>query len=241
MSRIEQVLKEKPVLSADKIHVFLYQISLFNSKDLVEYLPEDEGHRADRLRIEQKREQFVITRSLLRLLLSSNLGKEPRDIVFSYEKQGKPVVKDYINRVPIEFNISHSGDYALIAMTLENKVGVDIEEVNPDIDYKSLSNRFFSEKERNDLINLDEKQQCDAFYRIWARKESFIKATGQGISFGLDKFSVPINESIDDAREIITAEKLNDKWFCYELMKLDNYKTALTATTKNSAIIISSR
>jgi len=230
--------KERLILSTDKIHVFLYQLSLFNSQEMRQYLSGDECKRADRLKIEQKRAQFIITRSLLRLMLSRSLDKQPQDIEFSYEEHGKPILKDHPQNKPIEFNISHSGDFALIAITLGHKVGVDIEQINSRTEYQSLSNRFFSDKERTELLALDKQQQCDAFYRVWARKESFIKATGQGIGFGLDKFSVPVDENISDGRRIITFVKTDAEWFCYDLMKLDNYKTALTTTANNRVAVI---
>lgn len=218
--------------------MFLFQLSLFNSKDLLPCLSEDEVIRADKLKIEQKKNQFVITRGLLRLLLSSSLGKEPNEIMFAYEQHCKPAINEKVNSKSVEFNISHSGDYALIAMTLENKVGVDIEQINPEIDYASLSKRFFSEKEKNELLNLDKDLQCDAFYRVWARKESFIKAIGKGVAFGLDRFSVPLLGINNTGMEIVTTKSLSDEWFCYDLITLDNYKTALTTCRKGVDIVI---
>lgn len=237
MKSIEQILKEKIVLSADEIHVFLYKISLFNSNKLIHTLSEDERTRADKLKIKQKQDQFIVTRSLLRLLLSNSLSKEAGDVVFTYEQHGKPIIKDQVNNKPVEFNVSHSGDYALIAMTLGNRVGVDIEAINMRMEYESLSTRFFSEKEKNELFNVDKQQQCDAFYRIWARKESFIKAIGQGVSFGLDRFSVPVDETIKNGKEIATSAGLHDKWFCYDLMKLDDFKLALTTSSSKIKIL----
>jgi 4'-phosphopantetheinyl transferase len=237
MSTIDSLVKEEPVLSSDKVHVFLYQISLFNSAEMILHLSEDEQARADKLKIQQKRDQFVITRALLRLLLSSILGKEPQDIVFSYEQHGKPTIEDKINDKAIEFNISHSGDYALIGITLENKVGVDIEEINPDINHQSLSKRFFSEKEKNELQSLVNNKQRDTFYRIWARKESFIKAIGKGVAFGLDRFSVSLDMGNDVGMEILTSIPLRDDWFVYNLLEMDNYKTALTTSRKDINII----
>ena len=238
MSTSDSVVNKEFLLSDETIHVFLYQISLFNSAEMILHLSDDEQGRAAKLKIQQKKDQFVITRALLRLLLSTNLGKDSQDIVFSYEQHGKPTIEDKINDKAIEFNISHSGDYALIAMSLENKVGVDIEEINSSIDYQSLSKRFFSDKEKNELQSLENDRQCDAFYRIWARKESFIKATGKGVSFGLDRFSVPLEESNDSGMEILTSVPIKDDWFVYDLLDMDNYKTALTTSRKGGGIII---
>ena len=80
--------------------------------------------------------------------------------------------------------------------------------------------------------------QLDTFYRIWARKESFIKATGKGVAYGLDQFSVTLDETIDGGTEVLTFNPLDDKWFCYDLINIDNYKTALTTTNKTCDIVI---
>ncbi len=238
MNTLEQILQERLVLSDNKIHVYLIQFDLFDNKQCIQYLSEDERIRAEKLKIDEKKNQFVIARSVLRLLLSSALGKSYQNIEFFYGEHGKPGIIESLNNKPIEFNISHSGNYALIAITLSNKVGVDIEEVNFDTDYQSLSKRFFSENEKNELISLGDELQLDTFYRIWARKESFIKATGKGVAFGLDRFSVTLDEAIDGGMEVLTFTPSNDKWFCYDLIKIDNYKTALTTCDMTCDVVI---
>ena len=239
MISVDQILKAKPVLSNEQVHVFLFQLNSFNCNDLLPYLSEDELIRASKLKIEQKKNQFVITRGLLRRLLSNCLEKEPGELTFSYQQHCKPTIDDKYNNKSIEFNVSHSGNYGLIAMTLENKVGIDIEETNPEIDFQSLSNRFFSDNEKKELINLDKDEQLDAFYRVWVRKESFIKAIGKGVAFGLDRFSVSLEENINTEMEVVTPESINDKWFCYDITMLDNYKTALTTCRQGIDIVIS--
>jgi 4'-phosphopantetheinyl transferase len=238
MNTFEKILQEKLVLSDNKIHVYLIQFNLFDSKKCIQYLSEDELIRAGKLKIEEKKDQFVITRSVLRLLLSSAVGKSYQDIEFFYGEHGKPSIKESLNKQPIEFNISHSGNYALIAITLSNKVGVDIEKINSDIDHQSLSKRFFSKQENNELQGIDEGQRGDVFYRIWSQKESFIKATGQGVAFGLERFSVSLEEGEQSGTVVTTTASLDEKWFTYNLLELDDYKTALTTSTKNSEIVI---
>ena len=79
------------------------------------------------------------------------MSKIPNQIEFSYNKHGKPFVPEKYNNHSLEFNISHSDIYGLIAITLDNKIGVDIQRVNHDINIDSLSERFFSEDEKEDL------------------------------------------------------------------------------------------
>jgi 4'-phosphopantetheinyl transferase len=238
MNTLDQILKERIVLTDNKIHVYLIQFNLFDDKECIQYLSEDELVRAEKLKIEEKKNQFVIARSVLRLLLSSVVGKSYQDIEFFYGEHGKPSIKESLNKQPIEFNISHSGNYALIAITLSHKVGVDIEEIKFDLDHQSLSKRFFSEQEYSELQRINESQQCDVFYSVWAKKESFIKATGQGVAFGLERFSVSLDEESETGLKVKTPVQLEDDWFTFNLLELYDYKTALTTSTKYSDIII---
>jgi len=231
------ILEKKIELSDEQIHVFLLQFSLFDGEDFLCYLSKDECERANRLKIKSKKKQFIVTRGALRKILSNSLSKAMEEIVFSYGEHNKPYIEALYNNKSIEFNISHSGDYALIALTLNNKVGVDIEKINSEIDYKSLSNRFFSRTEKEALSCLDEDKKLDGFYRAWVRKESFIKATGKGIAYGLDRFSVSMDKNKICKIDINSASFENKQWYCYDLMKVDDYKTALVSCDDKVNII----
>jgi 4'-phosphopantetheinyl transferase len=237
MNNSKHLLEQEIELSDEKIYVYLLQLSLFDYSELFCYLSEDERIRADRLKIDEKKKQFVITRGALKKLLSNSLDKPGENIEISYGEYKKPFIKEKINNKTVEFNVSHSGDYALIAITLKNKVGIDIEKINYDIDYSSLSNRFFSQQENKELLNIDKSKQLEVFYRVWARKESFIKAIGKGVAFGLDNFSVSIDEVNNTQIKIHSSNLSNEYWYCYDLMEPDNYKTALTSCNRGIDII----
>jgi 4'-phosphopantetheinyl transferase len=237
VNNINKLLETKVELSDKQIHVFLLQLDLFNYDDFLFYLSEDESERAARLKVEEKKKQFVIVRGVLRKLLSNSLSKSSKAIKFSYGEHKKPAIEEKYNNKSVEFNISHSGNYALIAMTLTNKVGVDIEKINREINYQSLSNRFFSRKEKQELTRLNKDEQLDAFYRAWVRKESFIKATGKGIAYGLDQFSVSLEERKISGIELVSPNLIDEQWTCYDLVNLENYKTALTSCGKENNII----
>lgn len=238
MNTLEQILQERLKLSANEIHIYLIQFDLFDSKRCLQYLSDDERNRAEKLKIVAKKDQFIITRCVLRLLLSSVITKAYQSIEFLYGEHGKPSIKELIDDETVEFNISHSGNYALIAITLNNKVGVDIEEINPDIEHHSLSKRFFSKQENLELQGVSVEQRGDIFYRVWTRKESFIKATGEGIAFGLERFSVSLNEGGEAGLEVKTSVQLENEYFTYNLMDFEDYKTALTTSARNSEIVI---
>ena len=102
----------------------------------------------------EKEHQFIIARGITKKILANTLEKEPYQIELLYNQHGKPFINEKYNNYTIEFNISHSGLYGLIAITLDNKVGIDIQKIKPEIDIEALSNRFFSDEERNELNDI---------------------------------------------------------------------------------------
>ncbi len=224
-------------LTTEKVYVFLINLDFFDFTDFIGLLSNNEVKRADKMKTKKKKRQYIITRGMIKKLLSIIINKDPHKIEFSYNHHGKPFINEKYNGYSVEFNTSHSGVYGLIAITLDNKVGVDIQKIKPEIDFRALSNRFFSNNERNELLKLEKHEQQEAFYLGWVRKESFIKATGMGVAYGLDRFSVSLNK--EDNSNIVISDYENKKWHCYDLIEIGNYKTALTTCKNNIDILIS--
>jgi 4'-phosphopantetheinyl transferase len=231
------MLNEVVELSEKKIHVFLLHLDEYDEEQLYEFLSKDEKERADRLKVELKKKQFIISRSVLRKIISTSLNKSHDEIAFHYTDKNKPFIKDKINNKKLEFNVSHSEQCILIAVTLDNSVGVDVEKINANIDFESLSARFFSKKENQYLSNLEDSKKLNAFYNIWTRKEAFIKATGKGIAYGLDNFSVCSDNEFTSKIDIAHKEVLEENWFSFELMSIEQYKTALSTNNKEAELI----
>ena len=224
-------------LTTEKVYVFLINLDFFDFPDFIGLLSKYEVKRADKMKTKKKKRQYIITRGMIKKLLSIIIDKDPHKIEFSYNHHGKPFINEKYNGYSVEFNTSHSGRYGLIAITLDNKVGVDIQKIKPEIDFRALSSRFFSNNERNELLKLEKHEQQEAFYLGWVRKESFIKATGMGVAYGLDRFSVSLNK--EDNSNVIISDYENKKWHCYDLIEIGNYKTALTTCKNNIDILIS--
>ncbi len=106
---------------------------------------------------------------------------------YSYGPQGKPSL---IDEGWLEFNMSHSGDLALYAITEGRAVGVDVERVRPDVARELTEARFFTAAETDALLALPEDGRARAFFTVWTRKEACLKATGDGLSVPLDAFPV---------------------------------------------------
>jgi len=153
-------------------------------------LSSDEIARAERFHFTRDRQHFVRCRSAVREILGGYLGIPAQDIRFSYEANGKPQVVEDRNPRQLRFNISHSSGLAVIAVACGRAVGVDVEKIGLDVEYLELAERFFSTNEYKALSALPSSRLARAFFACWTRKEAFIKACGDGLSFPLSEFSV---------------------------------------------------
>jgi len=155
-------------------------------------LSADERGKVAAFRFDVDRRRCVVGRSLLRLLLGRCLRTPPQALRFVYGARGKPALAASQAVPPLAFNVSHSGDFILIALTNGRAVGVDVERMRPEVETEALAQRFFSAHERAVLAPLDAAAQREAFFACWARKEAYIKATGDGLSLPLHQFDVTV-------------------------------------------------
>ena len=160
-----------------------------------EVLSTDERERAARFHFERDRQCYCVTRAALRTLLGGYLQANPRELSFQYSDKGKPSLASRYRDCNLAFNVSHSGDVALLGFTRRRQIGVDIEKIRDDFDTFAIARRFFSAREQEQLSSLPEDQQRHAFFRCWTRKEAFIKALGEGLSHPLDQFDVSLDGS----------------------------------------------
>ncbi len=156
-------------------------------------LTEDELVRAERLRITPVRDRFIVARAFVRQVLARYLEREAGDIRFVYGRHGKPELAEGNDETAIRFNLSHSGNMALMAIARDREVGVDVEQMRPEICYLPLAERFFSPCEVAALRSLPENTRLEAFYTCWTRKEAYIKGCGAGLSLPLDSFDVSLH------------------------------------------------
>lgn len=166
-------------LAADKTHIFRISVDkLFHKikRKLPEVLSDREQEKAGRIFIQKDKERYAVSKFCLRTILSLCLNKAPQEIEFIFHEHKKPTVKD------IEFNISHTGDYVLIAIS-PKPVGIDIEYLNTEFDFQSILDITFSKKEI-DFIGKKNINPAN-FYAMWTRKEALLKASGEGVSDNL--------------------------------------------------------
>ena len=226
MNGLRQLSLIRPALSRGAVHVFLLRLAAFDADALTANLCPTEKARAARLKVAKARAQFIITRAVLRQLLANYLGIAPRALAFTAGPRGKPALSPDWRQKRVEFNVSHAADYALLALGLDHRLGVDIESVERQVDYRALANRFFSAAEQEAFKKLPAGAACAAFYRVWSRKEACLKATGQGLAGGLSGFSVPLGETLVQTGARGATDRGSD-WFIYNVIAPPGYQTAL--------------
>ena len=134
-------------------------------------LAADERARAERFYFQKHREHFIAGRGLLRDILSRYLDREPAQLRFCYNAYGKPSLTEETSAEGICFNLSHSHEMALYALTRGREIGVDIEYFRPDVEAEKLAERFFSPREVAVLRALPEHLRKEGFFNCWTRKE----------------------------------------------------------------------
>ena len=149
---------------------------------LTAILSPDEQERAARFVRQQDCDRFVACRGALRWIVGRYAGLPARSCRFEYGRYGKPRLWQSPAAAAVQFNVSHSGERALIAVARNRAVGVDLEQIRPDVDIHDVGQMVFSATERETLRTLPEKDQLAAFFDLWTCKEAYLKAMGRGFS-----------------------------------------------------------
>ena len=139
----------------------------------------EEQARYDCIAAPTKQTEFLVSRILMRVVLSSMLGLAPSAIRFDIATYGKPFLKCTVSEQNLYFNLSHSNGYLLFAVTLYGEIGVDVETLG---EYQeNIARRFFHSDELNWLDNLAPSRRADGFYHLWTVKEACVKALATGV------------------------------------------------------------
>ena len=174
---------DKITLKTGDIH--LWRIPLKLAPGEIAYLKKllnvEELARADRLLDRAKAQDFIVARARLRQILGRYLDLEPAAIQFEYGAKGKPFLKKNLEP-DLSFNLSHAGIWAVLALSKDSEIGIDIEYIDPQLDYEKLATHFFSPPERDRLMQYPPERQRRGFYRIWTEKEALLKCLGTGFS-----------------------------------------------------------
>jgi 4'-phosphopantetheinyl transferase len=178
-------------LPSDEVHVWRATLDqpAAGIAAFMRILSSDERARAEKFHFEADRKRHIIGRGLSRRLLGHCLGRPAQELEFEYNEYGKPGLPAGLHP-PLAFNVSHSGDLVLVALTLGRALGIDVERMRSEMANQEIAARFFSANECKALAALAPDVQCAAFFACWTRKEAYLKARGDGLSLPLDAFDV---------------------------------------------------
>ena len=196
MHKFEENWKTPPAcvqLSPEEIHLWcvdLDSIAIANSPKETP-LSDDEIGRAARFHFERDRKRFAETRIALRKILAAYIPLKAHEIKFDYQQNGKPEISESQNCNCIRFNVSHSGNFAIIGVTLKRGIGVDIEKYRK-MEFLEIARRYFSEREYGELQAIPAQDLQRYFFSCWTRKEALLKGLGEGIANLLDQVSVSL-------------------------------------------------
>lgn len=166
----------------------LWQFSLEHELHVADQLLNaDERARTDRFYFSRHKRRFSTARATLRIILARYLNTAPERLEFIYNSHGKPTV---INSQKLQFNISHTGDLAMLAVGKGYPMGVDIEKYSAR-PYEGIAKNLFSEQEFMGFKKAPPSMKAALFFHVWAQKEAFIKASGLGLSYPTKEFHVP--------------------------------------------------
>src|SRR5271156_6859731 len=181
------------ILGNDEVHVWRASLDRSPSQvdGLLDTLAPDEQARAGQFYFPIDRDRFIVARGRLRELLGRYLNRPARAVSFQYGTHAKPALA-FESESALRFNISHSQDTAIYAVTRGREIGIDLEFIRDDVEIADIARRFFSGHEVAMLQALPVGLQKSAFFLCWTRKEAYIKARGEGLSLPLDQFDVSL-------------------------------------------------
>lgn len=204
------------------------------ARTLMRVLSGEEIDRAERLVVEARRRHFIVARAVLRIILGAYTDVRPEELRFRAGVYGKPALESHRGREMPAFNVSHSHGLALYAIAAPGRrVGIDVEYIRRRVNWLGIAERQFAPGEAAFITGVPEDDRVHAFFRIWTRKEAYLKATGKGLSVPLNHFDV---SRLPGGQACFVDEggllKEMQGWSFQDLAPCDGYTAALAAEGK---------
>ena len=199
-------------------------------------LSSDERQRGERFHFDRHRDRFVVCRAQLRRVLARYLMMAASEVRFEYEPLGKPKLCGERLACGLHFNLSRSAEIALIAITSERQVGVDVEQIRVVTDAERIAQRFFSPAEHDALSRLPKGERNRAFLKLWTCKEAYLKATGSGLTFPLDQVTISLAGDTQPRIESSADGAHENPWQFASFTPADGFVGAVATPGKLSTI-----
>jgi 4'-phosphopantetheinyl transferase len=214
-------------LGSNEVHVWRASLDVDSAvqERLSVLLSRAERERAARFAFTRDRNRFIVARAILRQLLGGYLREPSQGVVLETLAHGKPILAA-TSRIPgLRFNLSHSHRFALFAFCLQREVGIDLEEIKPQVVFEGIESRYFSPDERAELETLHPDLRPEGFFLCWTRKEAYLKATGEGLKVPLESFSV----SLTPGKPAVLRSSDEQRWSVYSIPPPTGFAAALVA------------
>lgn len=197
--------------------VFYGNTAGLNYMNCLSLLSKPEIDRAEKYLLTSDKRNYIVSRSILKQLLSGFLQVNAREIEFKYCKNGKPFLEDYPN---LRFNSSHSGEAFVIGFAAGKDIGVDIESLQRPLNISKLQSFLFTPAELRSFNDLNHFQKQQTFINCWTKKEAILKASGEGLTRAMNSFEEPGAE-----------------WFIENYSLMDNYCGAIAINGKVDSVL----
>jgi 4'-phosphopantetheinyl transferase len=221
-------------IPAGEVHVWAwtwaFEMSNADPSPHVGLLDEQELQRMKAFYFARDRARFAMNHANVRRILGGYLQQPPEQLCFAAERLGKPKL---VHQEQLAFNLSHSRSVALLALTQEGPLGVDVEDVRP-IE-PEVATRHFSPAERAALEPMQGDDWLAGFYRCWTRKEAILKAEGVGLHRALDSFDVELRPE-EPAALLATRETFHHPWKLHHLAPTAGAVGALATANPNARL-----
>lgn len=213
-------------LSKGHIQLWINKISDWKGYlgSITGWLSDDETARLERLKFVESRENFIISKGILRVILALMLKQKPEEVEIRITTKGKP----FLSGSEIYFNLSHSENLMVVGLSLQAEIGIDLQKVYPITNHQTILKNFFSVKEEAYLNSLPEESFLDNFFTIWTAKEAYLKGIGEGFQYPSNSFSV-IPENSQSGCLVLQSDHIvskETKWTIHSLEPEPGYKAA---------------
>jgi len=229
-------------IEESEIHLWQLEQADFELSSLqnecLAWLTEPELKRFQRFQFDRHRKQLLLGRILMRVALSSyNKSISPSSWNFTHNDYGKPAISEEQNSASLYFNLSHSAEKVVLAVSRCKDIGIDVECARKPRRIAAIAQRYFSDKEASQLLSLSEDQQQSRFYDLWTLKEAYIKACGMGLAIPLQHFSYGFSGG--DRLTVEFDARRNDEeaaWQFWQLSAGFDFKLAVAAKAGEEAL-----
>ena len=183
------------VLEAQTVHLWWISLDVSeeNLQNLISLLSEAEKIKADRFKFPQHQRRYQAVHGILRIILGRYLNLDPTQLNFTQSDRGKPYLTDDCNPLNLQFNLSHSENMAIVGISRDRRIGVDLEKMRSMENAEQLAQRFFCASEYYLLTQAIPEERDQLFFQLWTAKEAYLKATGEGIGGGLNQVKIALN------------------------------------------------